>query len=785
MRHPGNDTIIANPIHIDRSDPTAVMRKINFLIGLLLALLLTGCAAQQAYEDGQRLFDSGKVEEGLAQMDKASRQGSDDNKFRSQYYQKREAVVFKWLSQAEAAKAKGAWDEAEGYYRRILKIDPANHRAQTGLSALNTEKKQASLLDEANALLSNDDLSGAAKKIRLVLAESPSHPAALKLQKVIEARTMQANQSSGLAIKSKLTHPITIEFKDAPIQAVFEAISRTAGINFIFDKEIRPDLRVNLFVRDARIEDVIRFVLVTNQLGQRILNENTLFVYPNTPQKQKDFQELQVKNFYLTNANAKDVAAMLKSMAKAKDLHVDEKLNHIMMRDTPEAIRVAERLISAQDIAEPEVMLEVEVLEVGTNALDTIGIQYPSQVSYSAVGAAGTPGAVTLPEFINRNAGLVRVTLSDPALVINLLHQNGDTNLLANPRIRVKNHEKANIHIGDKLPVITNTTTATGLVSQSINYLDVGLKLDVEPTVYLDNEVGIKIGLEVSSISKQIQNKDGSLTYQIGTRNASTMLRLKDGETQILAGLINKEDRKAANSVPGLGQLPIIGRLFSSHSDTASKTEVMLLITPRVVRNIVRPESPVEEFSSGTESMIGLDRMEINWAEAVKGNMIAAAEQVSAAQSDIASKPAETISSPQLGNVGLALDAPSKVQAGKEFTVKINLIAEGLQNALLDMTFDPAKLRVANVAEGDLFKKMDGKTQFLQQVQDRAGRINLSVIRQGNVQGKGILASITFQALPDAAGSTQMRIGAANFSDASGRVLPINALPMATMEIAK
>lgn len=761
------------------------MRKINFLTGLLLALLLTGCAAQQAFKDGQRLFDSGKMEEGLAQMEKASRLDPDDSEYRSQYYRRRESVVFQWLFQAEAAKAKRAWEAAEGYYQRILRIDPANQRAQTGLSTLNTEKKQALLLDEANALLAKDDLPGAAKKIRLVLAESPSHPAALKLQKAIEARTTQANQSSGLVIKSKLTRPITIEFKDAPIQAVFETISRTAGINFIFDKEVRPDLRVNLFVRDARIEDVIRFVLVTNQLGQRILNENTLFVYPNTPQKQKDFQELGVKNFYLTNANAKDVVAMLRSMVKTKDMYVDEKLNLIMMRDTPEAIRVAERLIAAQDMAEPEVMLEVEVLEVGTNALDTIGIQYPSQISYSMVGATGTAGTATLKELINRNAGLVRVSISDPGLVVNLLHQNGDTNLLANPRIRVKNHEKANIHIGDKLPVITNTTTATGLVSQSINYLDVGLKLDVEPTIYLDSEVGIKVGLEVSSISKQIQNKDGSLTYQIGTRNATTALRLKDGETQILAGLINKEDRQAANSVPGLGQLPIIGRLFSSHSDTASKTEVVLLITPRVVRNIVRPESPVEEFSSGTESVVGLDRMEINRAETVKGNMIAAAEQASATSSDIASKPAETILPIQLGSVGLELDAPSRVQPGKEFTVKINLVAEGLQNALLEMSFDPEKLRVVNVAEGDLFKKMDGNTQFLQQVQDRAGRINLSVIRQGNVRGEGMLASITFQALPDVTGSTHVRIGAANFSDALGKVLPINALPMVTVGIAK
>ncbi len=774
------------------------MCKASFPIGLLLVFLLAGCAAQRTFQEGQRLLDSGKAEEGLAKLEQAYKLDPDNSEYRSQYFGRRETVVFQWLSQAEAAKKNGAWDEAQGYYQRILKIDPDNPRAKTGLSALNTEKRQTQLLDEAKAQIEKNNLAEAAKTIRSVLAESPSQPVALELRKVIETRATLANQSSS-NLQSKLTRPITIEFKDAPLQGVFESISKIAGINFIFDKDVRPDLRANLFVRDARIEDVIRFVLVTNQLEQRVLNGNTLFIYPNTLDKQKDFQELQIRNFYLTNANAKDVAAVLKGMIKTKDLYVDEKLNLIGIRDTPAAIRVAERLIAAQDIAEPEIMLEVEVLEVGTNLLDTIGIQYPSQVGFSVAGAAKTPGTLTLPELINRNAGLVQVTLSDPALVVNLLHQDGDTNLLANPRIRVKNHEKANVHIGDKLPVITNTATSTGLVSQSVSYLDVGLKLDVEPTVYLDNEVGIKVGLEVSSITKQIQNTDGSLTYQIGTRTASTALRLKDGETQILAGLINREDRKAANSIPGLGQLPIIGRLFSSRSDTASKTEVVLLITPRVVRNIVRPESPVEAFSSGTESAISLDRIEINQAEIVKSDKAAEAESTSAAPESVAVKSAQTTPpstsgnaesagiTPPLapGNVKLVLDVPPQVQVGNTFTVKINLAATGLQNALLDMSFDPTKFKVVNVTEGDFLKKPDGKTRFLQQVQTESGRINFSVIRQGNAQGEGTLASVTFQPLPNAAGSTQLRVGAANFSDAAGHVLSVDSLPVATVEIAK
>jgi general secretion pathway protein D len=177
--------------------------------------------------------------------------------------------------------------------------------------------------------------------------------------------------------------------------------------------------------------------------------------------------------------------------------------------------------------------------------------------------------------------------------------------VLANPRIRVKNREKARIHIGDKVPVVTTTAGATGFVSEAINYLDVGLKLEVEPQVFLEDDVGIKVGLEVSNIAQQIRSASGTVAYQVGTRNAATTLRLKDGETQVLAGLINTEDRRSADKVPGLASLPVVGRLFTNKDDTASKTEIVLLITPRVIRNIERPAARLSEFNSGTESEVG------------------------------------------------------------------------------------------------------------------------------------------------------------------------------------
>ncbi|HEU4923923.1 MAG TPA: hypothetical protein VFT23_12715, partial [Burkholderiales bacterium] len=268
-------------------------------------------------------------------------------------------------------------------------------------------------------------------------------------------------------------------------------------------------------------------------------------------------------------------------------------------------VRMVEKLIAAQDLGEPEVMLEVEVLEVGQNTLSQIGIQWPSSGSLSVIGAAGVPGQITGTEAQNLASGNFRITVSDPLLALNLREQAGRSNLLANPRIRVKNKEKARIHIGDKVPVITTTAGATGFVSESVNYLDVGLKLEVEPLVSLEDEVGIKVGLEVSNISQEVKTTGGTVAYQVGTRNAATTLRLRDGETQVLAGLISDEDRRTASKVPGVSRLPVVGRLFSNNGETVNKTEVVLLITPRVIRNIERPGARIEEFNSGTELEVG------------------------------------------------------------------------------------------------------------------------------------------------------------------------------------
>jgi general secretion pathway protein D len=214
---------------------------------------------------------------------------------------------------------------------------------------------------------------------------------------------------------------------------------------------------------------------------------------------------------------------------------------------------------------------------------------------------AATPQVTQNPLTLATLGHLTSGNILISPVILNLRSEMGDANLLANPRIRVKNKEKARVHIGDRVPVITTTSTANVGVSESVSYLDVGLRLEVEPVVSLDEEVAMRVGLEVSSIVREVTSKSGTLTYQIGTRSAATNLRLRDGETQVLAGLISDEDRRSSQRVPGLGDLPLIGRLFSNERKDGVKTEVILLITPRIVRNLARPGATAMEFSSGTE----------------------------------------------------------------------------------------------------------------------------------------------------------------------------------------
>ncbi|HEV7819547.1 MAG TPA: hypothetical protein VGO84_00100, partial [Burkholderiales bacterium] len=357
-----------------------------------------------------------------------------------------------------------------------------------------------------------------------------------------------------------------------------------------------------------------------------------------------------------------------------------------------------------------------------------------------------------------------------PAL--NLRRESSDVNLLANPRIRVKNREKAKIHIGDKVPVITTTSTANVGVSQSVSYLDIGLKLDVEPNVQLDDEVSIRVGLEVSNIVREITNRQGVLTYQVGTRNATTALRLKNGETQVLAGLINDEDRNNASKVPGLGDIPLIGRLFSSHASDRTKTEIVLLITPRIVRNVVRPEFYSAEFSGGTDLAAGAPPLQIS-ATAPGALALSSSPDLSSravrrgpAPEAVAPPPVETLAPPSTPNkppsgASLSLSADPTAKLDQDVNVAI-VASPQLRAGQFDLIYDPA------VLDGG-----GGGTP---------GRMTLKFTATSE-STMGTVIQVRFKPLANAPRDTQIRIENPVVQDSTGSAVRVDAPQPQTLKL--
>ncbi|MFL9709459.1 secretin N-terminal domain-containing protein [Methylobacillus sp. Pita1] len=521
-----------------------------------------------------------------------------------------EQGVNQLLTEAEAALRDRRMADAGELFRRVLAIEPDNPRAQSGQLLIESTRKHAEQVQHARQLLEKGETDAARDILHQVLLEVPQHEDALRLQREIRQQRAHVRMEPP-KLKPAFNKPVSLELRDANIKMVFEALSRATGINFILDKDIKPETKATVFIKKSPIDEAIEMVLATNGLQKKVLSENTALVFPNTAAKLKDYQDLVIRNFYLTNAKAKDVSAMVKTMLKTKDIHTDERLNMIVIRDTPEVVRIAEKLVAANDLADPEVMLEIEVMEVTRDRLQELGINYPTRLTASA--GALPSGSVSIDSLRNNNSSTLNFNTT---LSADFKKQTGDVNILANPRIRVRNNDKAQIMVGEKVPVITTVATAGVGSSQTVQYLDVGLKLEAEPRITLDDFVNIKIALEVSSLGSatELTGREGERTgvvYRIGTRNASTLLRLKDGETQILAGLINDEERKNTNRIPGIGDIPLLGRLFSFQKDERKKTEIVLAITPRLVNNISRPESEVMEYWSGTENGI-TDHPQIN-----------------------------------------------------------------------------------------------------------------------------------------------------------------------------
>jgi len=792
---------------------TILIRPIG--IGFL-TLALCSCAAERLHEEGMNLVDAGQAEQGLKELEQAAKTDPENFSYRIDVIHTRERVLNRMLQQADSQRAIGNADLAEKLYQRVLKIDKDNPSAKAGLHNLEMDRRHASAIMNAQKLFDQHRLERAQTIARGVLMEDPNYqPAKLIIRKIDEQLANDA--VSGPTLNPKFKKPVTLEFRDANLKMVVEALSRTSGLNILLDKDVRSDLKTTIFVKNASVEDTVDLIALQDGLNKKILSDNTILLYPDTASKVKQYQDLIVRSFELTNADPKEMEKMLKTVLKTKDMYVDAKTNSLVIRDTPDAIQLAEKLIKAHDLVQPEVMLEVEVLEVTRARLTELGIKLPEQIALSAAGTPPTTTVNTLP-----GGGVVTTTTPSQPLTlrdlghlnsnyftasalnasIDLKDESGDVNILASPRIRVRNRQDAKILIGDRVPVITNAVTpvasGTPVVTGNVQYLDVGLKLDVKPDIHPDDDVEIKVNLEVSSIVREISSGP-TLAYQIGTRSANTVLRLKDGETQVLAGLISDEDRKAAQKFPGLGDLPILGRLFSSHKDDKKKTEIVLSITPHLTRRNVRPDAKNLEFWSGTDGNlrsrpITLEPIHIGptseTTAPLKKTSYASLSQQSVEEASKAHKavtksapinksaaPPKTIKSTfdQTGQpVSMSLNGPKTARVGEEFQVTINAQTDKPISSLsFNLGYDPTTFSVIKIREGSLFKQQGNRSVFSSKIDPNTGRAFIIASQLGprGVSGKGSVAVVTLSARTSMA-KAPIIISSSSATSSTGSKLP-------------
>ncbi|TBO30447.1 general secretion pathway protein GspD [Aquabacterium lacunae] len=590
----------------------ALMRRVTGLCVFTLAIHLTGCAGYGAYKAGLAAVDRGAGVEGIDLLAEAVSASPDNTDYRRALYSKRQQVVAQLLIDAHRALDGGEVSRAEGLFGTALRLQPDLPVARSGLARAELARRHQAMLENARNALQSGDAHLAQEWTRQILSENVNHRAAQALLKTASASALTATDAVvGTAqLAQKFRTPVSVTLQSASIKSAFDAIRLASGLNFVLDKDVQSDARISIAVSNKPVEDVLRIVLATNQLEHKPLDGDTLLIYPKGSARTADYKDVVVRAFYLNNAEASKVAAMLKSIGRVKEVFVDERVNLLMIRDAPEVVRLAERLIAAQDMAEPEVMLKLEVMEVSANRLLEMGLRLPESISASVQGAAGTPGVLTADEFKAASQGLLRITLPSPLASLTLRSQVGDANILANPTVRVKNRQTAKVLIGEKVPVITTSTTANVGVAESVSYLDVGLKMDIEPTISLDGEVTMKLNLEVSNILDTITRSSGTQTYRLGTRTTATTLRVRDGETNVLAGLIQREERQSNGGWPGLNEFPVLNKIFGASSGSDKKTEIVLLITPQIVRDLDTPILSGAEFVAGTESSNGARSVE-------------------------------------------------------------------------------------------------------------------------------------------------------------------------------
>jgi len=560
---------------------------------------LVSCAGvgPASFSEGTKYFDAGDYDKAVIAYSKAveSNPKKPEYQMRLDYARAKAAVQHK--VSGDDLLASGQYSAALLEYDTAASLDPSIETSIDGIQFAQDHLNAENLVKEGEDFFKKRRIKQAKRAAELALQMVPDFKPAVALMAEIDA--LSPTIIDGVVLEVTSTDPITLNLKKVRIPDAFKILSDLSGINFILDDDIRSTT-TTLYLEKASFAQALELLLSMNKLDKKILNPKTIILFPKNKEKQKQFEDQIIQTFYLSNIDAKKAVNLLRTILQLRKVYVHEELNAVVIRDTPSVIKLAEKVLEANDRSSSEVVFDLELIEVSHGNDLRLG---PKLSAYQVQAGIKDPNSSSISigdSVVVENFNNLDILYGLPSLTFDMLKQNGDGEVLASPKIRVKNKEKAKVHIGSREPVVTVTINGDQ-TSENVQYIDVGVKLDVEPSIQLDNTVVTKLGLEVSNVSERDTTSNGTAVLTISTTNANTSLTLKDGVQTVLGGLIRTSETTSTTTVPVLGDIPLLGKLFTSYSKEKTKREILLSITPHIVKSFSLPQRDVTSLWSGGE----------------------------------------------------------------------------------------------------------------------------------------------------------------------------------------
>ena len=551
-----------------------MVRSSNRFIGvLLLAAGLSGCATSGALHSAQLADQNQDYDRAVIEYTRALREAPDNRDIKLALDRAKQRASLEHYNRGRRLAGGGRLEEALLELQMASELNPTSGDVDRELGMVRSQLRN---------------------KVAV------SREGKTQLETLIERTRELGAAGNELPTDAKL--PAAVTFRDASSRDVFTALSRFGGVNVVFDPQFR-DQPITIDLRNSTLESALQSVASATGTFYRVTSARTITVVPDTAAKRREYEEEVVRTFDLSNADLKETLDLLRIVVDLRRVAPVAATNAISIKDTPERVAAAGRLISAIDKARPEVVIDVELLEVDRSRLQEYGLQLASPGSPGIDGSAAiNPNPITLRSLTNLTQS--NIMLSNlPSLFFRLLKQDSNTRLLANPQLRTSEGIASAAHFGERVPVPVTTFApiATGGVAQqpitSFNYQDIGVNIDITPRTHHDDEVSLTLKIEVSAISGT--GYGGLPTF--ANRSINTVIRLRDGETNLLAGLIRDDERKVLSGVPGLSDMPIVGRLFAHNHKETQETDIVLTLTPRIVRVLELTEADLRPFRVGRD----------------------------------------------------------------------------------------------------------------------------------------------------------------------------------------